>query len=258
MIFMSRPLAILSLLLAGALPSHTEENAGLRLNDLEYLEMPGLNVMLAHDFYPEGHQGGVSIIQNGLRVGTNGDLRLDRTPGQWSPVPKVGERVIDREAQEISIRMEYPDPEKDRKGFNPVVYPDLEFAYTIRVRPEGRAFRILVDLEEPLPEEWIGRVGFNFELFPGILFGRTWATESGTGPFPRQANGPGRIDAAFARTDDGRVWMGVDRGDRPSGLAFFDGVAWHPAGTTASLVAPRVLGLDAADDDTLWVTDSTC
>ena len=126
-----------------------EEDAGLRLNKAEYLEMPGLNVMLAHDFYPEGHQGGVSIIQNGLRVGTNGDLRLDRTPGQWSPVPKVGERVVDREAQEISIRMEYPDPEKDRKGFNPVIYPDLEFAYTIRVRPEGESFRILVDLEEP-------------------------------------------------------------------------------------------------------------
>jgi hypothetical protein len=118
----------------------------LTLNELEYLEMPGLNVMLAHDFYPEGHQGGVSIIQNGLRVGTNGDLRLDRTPGQWSPVPKVGQRVVDRDAREISIRMEYPDPEKDRKGLNPVVDPDLELAYTIRVRPEGRSFRVLVDL----------------------------------------------------------------------------------------------------------------
>jgi endoglucanase len=166
----------------------------LALNELEYLAMPGLDVMLAHDFYPEGHQGGVSIIQNGLRVGTNGDLRLDRTPGQWQPVPKVGERVIDRATQEISVRMEYPDPEKDRKGFNPVVYPDLQFAYTIRVRPEGAAFRILVDLEKPLPDEWIGKVGFNFELFPGLLFGKSWATESGSGIFSRQANGPGTLD----------------------------------------------------------------
>jgi len=31
----------------------------LSINDQEYLEMTGLNVMLAHDFYPEGHQGGV-------------------------------------------------------------------------------------------------------------------------------------------------------------------------------------------------------
>ncbi|MBP8963381.1 MAG: hypothetical protein KBG39_10595, partial [Opitutaceae bacterium] len=61
---------------------HASEPSSLQLNDLEYLEMPGLNVMLAHDYYPEGHQGGVGILQNGLRVATNGDLRFDRTPGQ--------------------------------------------------------------------------------------------------------------------------------------------------------------------------------
>src|ERR1044071_6204908 len=119
-----------------------DEAAGLRVNELEYLEMPGLNVMLAHDYYPERHQGGVGVIQNGLRVATNGDLRLEPTPGQWQPVPKVGKRVIDRATGEISVRMEYPDPEKDKKGFNPIDYPDLHFAYVVRVRPEGRAFRI--------------------------------------------------------------------------------------------------------------------
>jgi hypothetical protein len=167
----------------------------LRLNDLEYLEMPGLNVMLAHDYYPEGHQGGVGIIQNGQRVATNGDIRLDRTPGQWQPVPKVGKRVVDKATGEISLRAEYPDEDKNRKGFNPVDYPDLKFAYTVRVRPEGQAFRILVDLEQPLPAEWIGKVGFNLELFPGLLFGKTWATERQAGIFPRQPNGPGALDA---------------------------------------------------------------
>jgi hypothetical protein len=167
----------------------------LQLNELEYLEMPGLNVMLAHDYYPEGHQGGVGVIQNGLRVATNGDLRLDRTPGQWQPVPKViGKRVVDRATGEISVRLEYPDESKNRKGFNPVEYPDLRFAYTVRVRPEGRAFRILVDLDAPLPDAWIGRVGFNMELFPGILFGKSWATETQSGIFPLQANGPGRSE----------------------------------------------------------------
>ena len=130
-----------------------------------------------------------------MRVATNGDIRLDRTPGQWQPVPKVGKRVVDKATGEISLRAEYPDESKNRKGFNPVDYPDLRFAYTVRVRPEGQAFRILVDLEQPLPDEWIGRVGFNMELFPGILFGKTFATETQTGIFPRQANGPGTLDA---------------------------------------------------------------
>ena len=179
---------------AGA-PAVARGGERLVLNELEYLEMPGLNVMLAHDYYPEGHQGGVGIIQNGKRVATNGDLRLDRTPGQWQPVPKVGKRVVDKTTGEISLRAEYPDETKNRKGFNPVDYPDLAFAYTVRVRPEGRAFRILVDLEQPLPDEWIGKVGFNMELFPGILFGRTWATDTQSGIFPRQPNGPGTLDA---------------------------------------------------------------
>ncbi|SDL68371.1 N-terminal ig-like domain of cellulase [Catalinimonas alkaloidigena] len=172
----------------------TSPDTTLRLNAQEYLEMPGLNVMLAHDFYPEGHQGGVGIIQNGLRVATNGDLRLEPTPGQWQPVPKVGERQVDPATQEISVRMAYPDPEKDRKGFNPVIYPDLQFSYVLKVRPEGKAFRISVDLDEPLPEAWVGKVGFNFELFPGILFGKAYYMDGQAGIFHPQANGPGYLD----------------------------------------------------------------
>ena len=45
-----------------------------------------------------------------------------------------------------------------------------------------------------MPDAFAGSVGFNLELFPGILFGKTFATESGAGIFPRQPNGPGAID----------------------------------------------------------------
>ncbi|TEW69535.1 glycoside hydrolase [Mucilaginibacter phyllosphaerae] len=159
------------------------------LNKLEYLEYQGVNVMLAHDFYPEGHQGGVGIIQNGQRVATNGDLRLEPTPGQWSPIPKVGKRVIDKARGEVSVRMEYPNPEIDRKGFNPIIYPDLKFAYHIRVLPAGKSFKIIIDLDKPLPDEWVGRVGFNIELFPGILYGRSYYMDKQFGIFTPQANG---------------------------------------------------------------------
>src|SRR3982751_5346049 len=139
------------------------QNESLEINDQEYLEMTGLNVMLAHDYYPESHQGGVGVIQNGLRVATNGDLRLEPTPGQWQPVPKVGARMVDRAKEEISVRMEYPDQSKNRKGFNPIIYPDLIFSYVKKKKPEEKSFKIIVDLEKPLPEAWIGKVGFNFE-----------------------------------------------------------------------------------------------
>lgn len=192
---MSRYIFLSSLLFVSIFHSITAQNTEqLSINELEYLEMPGLNVMLAHDFYPESHQGGVGFIQNGLRVATNGDLRLEPTPGQWQPVPKVGTRMVDREKQEISIRMEYPDPEKNRKGFNPIFYPDLNFSYVVKIRPEGKAFRIIVDLDRALPDEWIGKIGFNLELFPGILFGKSYYLDNKSGIFPRQANGPGYSD----------------------------------------------------------------
>jgi endoglucanase len=169
---------------------HAKSRDSMILNKLEYLEYQGVNVMLAHDFYPEGHQGGVGIIQNGMRVATNGDIRLEPTPGQWQPIPKVGKRMVDWNRQEISVRMQYPDSSINRKGFNPIIYPDLNFAYVIRVIPVGKAFEIIVDLDKPLPDEWIGKVGFNFELFPGILFGKSYYMDQQFGIFPQQANGP--------------------------------------------------------------------
>ena len=159
----------------------------MKLNNLEYLENQGVNIMLAQDYYPEGHQGGVGIIQQGQRVATNGDIRLDPTPGQWSPIPKVGERSVDKAKQEISVRMSYPDPANDRKGFNPIIYPDLQCSYVVRILPAGEGFRIVVDFDKPLPEKYIGRVGFNLELFPGALFGKSYYMDHRFGIFPRQS-----------------------------------------------------------------------
>jgi endoglucanase len=168
----------------------------LQLNDLEYFEMPGLNVMAFQDIYPEGHQAGVSIIQNGVRVATNGDVRLDPTPGQWQPMPKQDKRVVDKAANEITTWLSYPDPSRNRAGFNPIDYPDLNLSYQVHVRGEGKSIRVRVDLDQPLPEKFVGKVGFNFELYPAALFGKTWYLGNQSGIFPRQAMGPETKDAS--------------------------------------------------------------
>ncbi len=168
---------------------HTQQKS-LVLNEQEYFEMPGLNIMIFHDFYPEGHQGGISIIQNGTRVASNGDLRLEFSPGQWQPVPKAGERLVDIKNQLVSVPCTYPNPDLDMKGFNPIKYPDLHFNYRVNVKAEGASFRIFIDLDEPIPSTWIGKVGFNLELFPGDLFGKTYIMDDKTGFLPRQLNGP--------------------------------------------------------------------
>ncbi|HXC09083.1 MAG TPA: glycoside hydrolase family 9 protein [Steroidobacteraceae bacterium] len=169
----------------------------LKLNAQGYFEAPGLNVTVFADIYPDGHQTGVTVIQHGVRVAANGDVRLEPSPGQWSPMPAGGAQTVDAGARTVTQTLSYPDPTKNRKGFNPIEYPDLNFTYRIRVTPvgDGDAFKISVDLDQPLPRDWEGRVGFNFELFPGDLFGKTWLMDradgkESTGLFPRQADGP--------------------------------------------------------------------
>ncbi len=166
----------------------------LRLNDREYFEMKGISIMAFQDIYPEGHQAGVSIIQNGTRVASNGDLRLDPTPGQWQPMPKQDKRVVDRKANEITVWLSYPDPSRNRRGFNPIDYPDLNLSYQVHVRGEDQSIRIMVDLDRALPAEWIGKVGFNIELYPASLFGKSWYLGERSGIFPRQPNGPEQRD----------------------------------------------------------------
>ena len=163
----------------------------LVINDKDYFEMQGLNVTVFSDIYPDGHQTGVTVIQHGSRVAANGDLRLEISPGQWSPVPVGGKQTVDKKTQTITQTLSYPDPSKDRKGFNPIIYPDLKFTYDVKVTAlDENQFKITVDLEKPLPTEWVGKIGFNVEIFPGEFFGKSWLLDDSAGIFPQQPNGP--------------------------------------------------------------------
>jgi len=163
----------------------------LKLNDQGYFHKSGLDVTVFSDYYPDGHQSGLTIIQHGVRVAANGDLRLEPSPGQWSPVPKGGTRTVDEENQRISQTLWFPDSSKNRRGFNPIIYPDLIFSYQVHVTAmEGDKIKLVVDLDEPLPQEWVGKVGFNLELFPGDLFGKSFLVDDVFGIFPDQPVGP--------------------------------------------------------------------
>lgn len=169
------------------LPTAAQE---FQLTSEEYFRNQGVDVMAFDDIYPEGHQGGVCIIMHGHRVATNGDIRLEATPGQWQPVPLQRDRQVDRSANTITARLSYPDSSRHLTGFNPMIYPDLAFDYTVRVKGVGESIWVTVDLDRPIPAEFIGKVGFNFELFPGDLFGKPWLMDGQTGIFPPQPNGP--------------------------------------------------------------------
>ncbi len=167
--------------------SQAQSPAELKINDQEYFELPGLNVMVYHDYYPVGHQSGITIIQNGERVAANGDIRLEPVD---RPFPGHGKRVIDQGQKEISVNVVYADSLRKKYTDSRYPYPDIDISCKVKVRADGAAFRISVDLDEPLPEKWLGKVGFTIELFPGQYFDQTYYMDNTPGIFPHQANGP--------------------------------------------------------------------
>lgn len=181
---MKKLLLTTSLLLA-ALSASAQS---FHLTNRGYFQSGGVDVMAFDDIYPEGHQGGVSVIMHGNRVATNGDLRLEETPGQWQAVPKQLKRTA--KDNTISTTLCYPDSSRHMTGFNPMVYPDLHFSYNVSVKAIGNAVEVTVDLDKPLPKEYVGKVGFNMEFFPGSLFGKPWIMDNQQGIFPQQPNSP--------------------------------------------------------------------
>ena len=110
-----------------------------KLNESGYFENGGANVMVFDDIYPEGHQGGVTIATHGNRRAAVGDVRFEISQGQWQGLPKLRGRVVDRDANEIHVSLSYPDTARHQTGFNPMLYPDFAFGYTVSVRGEGEA-----------------------------------------------------------------------------------------------------------------------
>lgn len=159
-----------------------------QLNSVGYFNNQGVDVMAFNDFYPEGHQGGVSVLMNGHRVATNGDIRMEATPGQWQPVPKQLSRKV--EGNKIVTTLCFPDSARHLTGFNPMVYPDYVFNYTVTTEAQGGSIVVTVDLDKPVPAELQGKVGFNLEFFPGWLFGKPWVMDNQSGIYPQQPNSP--------------------------------------------------------------------
>ena len=166
-------------------PAQAQE---FKLTSSGYFKNHGVDVMAFDDIYPEGHQGGVCIIMNGNRVATNGDIRFEATPGQWQPVPKQLDRKLGDNS--ITATLCYPDSSRHLTGFNPMIYPDFHFNYTVKVEGKGDHVEVTVDLDRPVPQEFLGKVGFNMEFFPGALFGKPWIMDNQSGIFPQQPNSP--------------------------------------------------------------------
>lgn len=153
--------------------------SGLTLNDREYFETPGLNVLVFSNWYDgyfdDSKMSGVELIHHGERTVTNGDVRLNITPEQWDPIPAFIEREVDRDAQAIEAFLHYPD---------------RDFNFSIKVKARNGGVRLTVNLDKPLPTALEGKAGFNLEFLPSAYFEKAFLMDERPGAFPLYPSGP--------------------------------------------------------------------
>ena len=150
----------------------------LKLNDLEYFETRGINVLVYSNqfngmFFDE-KTAGIELIHHGVRTATGGAVRLKNTPEQWDLIPTVVERKIDNNTNTIDVILRYPD---------------FDFNSRISVTPKDDGVTISVFLDKPLPKALEGHAGFNLEFLPSAYFEKTYLADGKPGTFPLYPSG---------------------------------------------------------------------
>lgn len=146
----------------------------LKLNDLEYFETRGVNVLVYSNLYNGGFcdekLAGLEIVQRGERIATGGGVRFMNTPEQWDIYAMMTNRTVNREQNYIEVDLNYED---------------YNFAYKLRVTPKDKGALVQIYLDKPVPEKLVGKAGMNLEFFPASYFGKNYLCDGAARILPK-------------------------------------------------------------------------
>ena len=150
----------------------------LILNDLEYFETQGVNILVYSNLFTGGFNdektSGIELIHHGVRTAQGGAVRLSNTPEQWDLVPAIPTRKVDHASKTIESVLRYED---------------YDFDSRVVVMAKGKAVEISVYLDKPLPVVLEGNAGFNLEFLPSQYWGKTYLMDGRPNLFPRYVVG---------------------------------------------------------------------
>ena len=201
-----------------------------KLNDLEYFEQTGANVLVFSNQYNgifcDEKTAGIEIIQRGERISTGGGVRLMNTPEQWDIYAELVDRKVNKEDNSITVDF---------------VYKAYDFNYSIKVYSADNGVNMAVYLDKPVPAELVGKAGLNLEFFPAPYFGKTYLMDGNPAILPRHP--ASTVDARPVSEKVTQIFGLSTFNDR--GLGEF--LVAHPIATGNTLVL-------APEDDDLRVT----
>ncbi len=150
----------------------------LKLNNLEYFETQGVNVLVYNNLFTGGFNdeknAGIELIHHGVRTSQGGAVRLSNTPEQWDLVPEILNRKVDRASNTIEATLRYND---------------YNFDSRVVVTAKGKGVEISVYLDKPLPKALEGSAGFNLEFLPSQYWAKTYLMDGRPDRFPRYVVG---------------------------------------------------------------------
>ena len=148
----------------------------MKLNDLDYFEKTGANVLVYSNIYNGGFcdekLAGLEIIQRGERIATGGGVRLMNTPEQWDIYATMTDRKVNKADNSIEVTLNYED---------------YDFQYKLRVTPKDNGTCIQVILDKPVPANLVGKAGMNLEFFPASYFGKNYLVDGSARILPKYA-----------------------------------------------------------------------
>ena len=169
-------LPLAALLLSACANQGGSGGLSLKLNDLDYFEEQGVNVLVySNDFnggFNDEKNSGIEIIHHGVRTAQGGAIRLNNTPEQWDLVPKTIDRKVDKENNTIEVTLRYDE---------------YDFDSRVVVAGKGAAVEISVYLDKPVPAALAGEAGFNLEFLPSQYWNKTFIMDGRLNRFPRYA-----------------------------------------------------------------------
>ena len=169
-------LPLAALLLSACGNQGTTGSLSLKLNDLDYFEEQGVNVLVySNDFnggFNDEKNSGIEIIHHGVRTAQGGAIRLNNTPEQWDLVPKTIDRKVNKEDNSIEVTLRYEE---------------YDFESRLVVTGKGQAVEIAVYLDKPVPAALAGEAGFNLEFLPSQYWNKTFMMDGRLNRFPRYA-----------------------------------------------------------------------
>ena len=154
----------------------TTSSSDIEVNDLDYFETRGVNVLVFNNPFSGGFNdekdSGIELIHHGVRTAQGGAIRLSNTPEQWDLVPDMTSKTVNKEDNSIEVGLRFPD---------------FDFDSRIVVTGKGKAVEIAVYLDKPVPEELVGDAGLNLEFQPAEYWLKTFIMDGKPNRFPRYA-----------------------------------------------------------------------